>query len=328
MNRRTTIYLLLFFILGWLASSIFSTSSNDREIYPVRENSVKSRYTNPLIFIDNSNTEYEKLNPLKEKVEEYIDTTVSNRKAERTSFYFRDLDSSQWTGVNPDDRFVPASILKVATLMVYLRKVEENPEITNQKLLYKKNQMEKQLYPPSAELEEGYYGVGRLLGQAVVESDNAAALALYKNVSGEYSELYKTLRLPPQPVDPANFMSPREVSRIFRALYGSTYLLNTYSEQALELLTRTNFDKGITNGLDPNIEVAHKFGEYAVYYPDDIDSPDYQLHDCGIVYYPERPYFICVMTEGKNLKNLEEVISTISQITHTFVNEGDYITIR
>jgi len=27
-----------------------------------------------------------------------------------------------------------------------------------------------------------------------------------------------------------------------------------------------------------------------------------QLHDCGIVYYPETPYLLCVMTKGWNFE--------------------------
>jgi beta-lactamase class A len=170
-------------------------------------------------------------------------------------------------------------------------------------------------------LDDGYYGVGRLISQSIIESDNTAAAALYINKPNEHEELYNVLRLPYPPEKLADYMSPRQVSYIFRALYGSTYLLNSYSEQVLELLTRTHFDKGITQGVESDIKVAHKFGEHMTYYSDGATPPDHQLHDCGIVYYPEKPYFICVMTEGKKLEDLEKILQDISAITFKFVKE-------
>jgi len=41
-----------------------------------------------------------------------------------------------------------------------------------------------------------------------------------------------------------------------------------------------------------------------------------QLHDCGIVYYPQRPYVICVMTKGRDLDVLKNVIKGISEIVY------------
>ena len=38
-----------------------------------------------------------------------------------------------------------------------------------------------------------------------------------------------------------------------------------------------------------------------------------QLHDCGIVYLPGRPYFLCVITEGRDADTLAEVIREISR---------------
>jgi hypothetical protein len=121
------------FALGWFADSIFNNVANEIRTYPIREDSAKYQYINPLILLDNSSAEYKELDPLKTKVKDYIFEEVKNHKAERISFYFRDLNSSMWTGINPDDEFVPASILKVGTVMVYLRIAEEDINVVNQK---------------------------------------------------------------------------------------------------------------------------------------------------------------------------------------------------
>jgi beta-lactamase class A len=313
--------ILIALILGWFGHDLYSVNNSKGEIAQVREDSSRFKYINPLIYIDNSHHVYEELNPLKEQLEEYTNNQIEDNKITKASVYYRDLNTGVWTGVNPDDKYVPASILKVATMMVYLREIEDNQNIMNERLLYKKNIDERQNYPPTYELEDGYYPVSKLLGQALVESDNAAERALSQARPQGYNELYAALRLPVRQLRLDDFMSPRDVSRIFRSLYSSTYLLNSYSEQALEFLTKTNFNKGITAAIDSDVQIAHKFGEHTVYHLDPRKTPDYQLHDCGIVYYPGNPYFICVMTEGKNLANQEKFISEISAIAYSFVKQ-------
>lgn len=320
MKSRLILSALVFFSLGWAAHAIFNadTYSSLKRSAQVRENSPAYKYINPLLYIDNSQLEFEELSPLKGEVEKYLHEAISEGKLATASFYFRDLDSGAWTGVRPDDKFIPGSMLKVAVLITYLRLTEDNPELVNQSIYYKKNPAERQNYPPESELADGYYPSSRLLGQTIIESDNAAAAALSLPHEREISGFYAALRLPEVPEKLTDFMSPRDISRIFRSLYSSTYLLNSYSEQALELLTKTKFRKGLVAGVSDDIEVAHKFGEHTTYYTDGR-SPDYQLHDCGIVYYPEKPYFICVMTKGKVLENMETAIAEVSRITESFV---------
>jgi hypothetical protein len=42
-----------------------------------------------------------------------------------------------------------------------------------------------------------------------------------------------------------------------------------------------------------------------------------QLHDCGIVYAPGKPYLICIMTRGSDFKRLSPVIAQISKQVYT-----------
>jgi hypothetical protein len=46
-----------------------------------------------------------------------------------------------------------------------------------------------------------------------------------------------------------------------------------------------------------------------------------QLHDCGIVYYPKRPYILCVMTRGEKMDVLPKVIKEISTEVYRNVDE-------
>lgn len=86
------------------------------------------------------------------------------------------------------------------------------------------------------------------------------------------------------------------------------------SERALNLLSRVEFNEGISKGLPSNTIFAHKFGER------ELANGVSQLHDCGIVYYPGHPYVICVMTRGSDFKTLSDTIAEISRITFSEIS--------
>jgi len=60
--------------------------------------------------------------------------------------------------------------------------------------------------------------------------------------------------------------------------------------------------------------VSHKFGEGGVM------GGERQLQDCGIVYYPGRPYLLCVMAKGTKLENLEKFIKAVSRLVYYSVD--------
>jgi hypothetical protein len=78
------------------------------------------------------------------------------------------------------------------------------------------------------------------------------------------------------------------------------------SEKALAYLARTDYRKGLVAGVPPTIAVAHKFGLRRM-------NEMKQLHDCGIVYYPDHPYLLCVMTSGPVPDYLDTTIADISR---------------
>ena len=106
-----------------------------------------------------------------------------------------------------------------------------------------------------------------------------------------------------------NFMSPDEYSLVFRVLYSSTYLSERYSEKALNLLSQAHYKGALVAGVPAGITVAHKFGDTTV-----ANSPE--LHDCGVVYVPNDPYLICVMTKGSSFAGLQDTIKSVSANTY------------
>jgi hypothetical protein len=82
------------------------------------------------------------------------------------------------------------------------------------------------------------------------------------------------------------------------------------SEKALSYLAETTFDKGLVAGVPEAVAVAHKFGEAG------REDGSLQFHDCGIVYYPGRPYILCVMTRGGSFEPLYAAVADISRTVY------------
>ena len=83
------------------------------------------------------------------------------------------------------------------------------------------------------------------------------------------------------------------------------------SEEALDLLTKSEFKDGLVAGVPPGVTVAHKFGERGA-----EGERMRQLHDCGIVYCPRSPYVLCVMTRGEDFQQLIGTTEDISRLVY------------
>ena len=310
----------LLVLFGWFGNIYLEQRGviGEASSIPVREDSTEYKYINPFLFLDNAEEDFPELDPLKNQVSKYIDEAMEKGEAEKTSFYFRDMNTSKWTGVNEDELYAPASMLKVAIMVVYLKLAKDDPSILNQKFYYKQEDYPGQFYK-SKTFPDGLYSASDLIKQMIVNSDNVIAPLLVKGHSNEILDFYKHLRLPETAKLGEDFLSAKLYSRIFRVLYNGTYLPRSISEQALQLLTYTNFDKGLRQGVPEDVVIAHKFGESGLY--KDGAWNYHELHDCGIVYLHKKPYFICIMTKGSDFKNLEKIIGDISKITFEYQKE-------
>jgi len=109
-----------------------------------------------------------------------------------------------------------------------------------------------------------------------------------------------------------------------RVLYNASYLTNEYSEKMMELLTQSEFKDGLAAGVPDNLKIAHKFGISTVFTSsEEISSRE--LHDCGIIYHPDHPYILCVMTKGHSkLSDSEGIIKKISQNVYEAVEQNNF----
>ena len=233
--------------------------------------------------------------------------------------YFRDLNNGPAFGINENKKFIPASLLKVPVMMTYYREAEGDPA-----LLKKILRADEHYGPPSPgtqhivpedEIEVGKeYAIEDLLRRTIVYSDNQAVTLLIKHISTpSISLLYHMLGVDDGVLHgPTGQLTVREYATFFRILFNASYISPEYSEKALELLSETKFPNGLVAGVPDDVVVAHKFGEGG-------DEDEHQIHDCGIVYYPDHPYLLCVMTRGEDIPTLERSIAAISHFVYSQV---------
>jgi beta-lactamase class A len=112
-------------------------------------------------------------------------------------------------------------------------------------------------------------------------------------------------------------LTVKSYASLFRVLYNSRYLPPELSEFALQTLADATFADGLRKGVPAEIQVAHKFGVRDV--PEEPDVK--QLHDCGIVYHPVRPYLICIMTRGPDQRRNADIIGEVSDRVYKQVDK-------
>lgn len=253
---------------------------------------------------------------LKNNIENYVDQLKSTSSVAKVSVQFRDLNTGQWFGINEHDVFSPSSLLKTPVMMAYFSQAQKDPSILNKTITYTYDPIPvfQQTFQSENPIQKGKtYTIEQLIERMIMGSDNAALGLLEQNIdNSKINQVTIDLGITTtSDSGPRDYMDVLEYSTLFRVLYYSTYLNKEYSEKALEILSKSEFNKGITALLSKDITVAHKYGER------DIGDNEHQLHDCGIVYYPKHPYLLCIMTKGTNMNDLAKTLQQISKQIYT-----------
>ena len=285
---------------------------------------------NPLLACDISESiDFAELAPLKNKINNYILEQKTLGLANRVSVYYRNLNDGHWTGVDENDKFVAASLIKVPLLMAYMKKAQAEPKILEQTYTYDKDDADLQQEvqkPPTPFVKGKAYSINELLYRMIAYSGNNSHMVLAQAIDRDFlKNVYDDLGLSYSDFELSNgvdnSISPKTFATFFRILYNATYLNYEYSKKALELMVNSTFKDGLAAGLPTDMKVARKFGERTVH--DNATGKVYfrELHDCGIIYNSANPYLLCVMTQGDNFNNLKVVIKNISSLVYNDLNK-------
>ncbi len=308
-------------LIGWFSHGAAGIAPD-----PAATNSYQERHagtnklTNPLLECDAAEALTHALKPFKSKISDFIQSEINYGHIDMASVYFRDLNNGPWFGVNQSADFAPASLLKVPIMLAAFKKAETDPALLQKKVLFheKTDANAEEVFKPKKAIENGKeYTIEQLIEYMIVYSDNNAKDLLLKNFDPDGTLSTKVLAdvgiVFPDNGATSNFITVRDYASFFRVLFNASYLNQQMSERALEMLVKSTFDPGLDAGIPKGIPIADKFGEREL-------PNQSQLHDCGIVYYPDHPYLICVMTRGSNLTFLENTIAQIARISYQEVS--------
>lgn len=313
--------LALSFLLGLMIGLIIARPGQKDDKIPANLHEVRQggyRFINPLLECEAAPGPYNKeLKNFKYKINELVNSKLSNRMASHISVYFRDLNNGPWFGINEKEDFSPASLLKIPVMISLLKRAESDPQTLERTIKY-----EAPIYilPQDVEPKEVIrigesYTIKDLIYRMIVYSDNEAKNLLILDMDQDLlNKTYLDLSIDiPNVRNPEDFMSVKSYASFFRILYNASYLNKEMSEFALEILSNADFKDGLIAGVPKGTLVAQKFGERSF-------NGIKQLHDCGIVYHKDHPYLLCVMTRGENFKQLANIIKDISFLVYSEVD--------
>ena len=284
--------------------------------YSVRQSGYN--FINPLLECEIQNHwDRQKYIPFETNTINRIKKEIIETHPEMTiGIYVRNLNNGPWFGINENEKYSPASMMKVPILITFLKWIEQDSSVLDKKIFISKDSTSLNQYfkPLTDIIVWKEYNVAELLKEMIINSNNLAMNTLLEIMPPQlYVQVSNNLKIiVPKYETEENYLSVKDMASFFRILYNASYLNRDSSEYALNLLSKVTFDKGLRAWVPSNILVSHKFGERG--YTDEWWKQIRQLHDCGIVYYPKYPYLLCIVSKWDNFDTNANIIMNTSKI--------------
>lgn len=229
--------------------------------------------------------------------------------------YFEDLNTGAWIGINEKEEFIPASLLKLPIMIATLKKVQEGEIQLEQKVSIRAEDIDIRSGNLGKKGEGYSITIKDLLIYMIKESDNTATNTLRDRILTREDLNNAKLAIGLNINTINGVISSKQYSNNLRALYYSTYLKRPFSELGLSIMSETDYNNQIPAGVPDEIPVSHKIG----YFFTQDGKAGY--HDCGIIYYPNKPYILCVMSKQTTRDEADLVIKNLSKITYEYIDE-------
>lgn len=260
------------------------------------------------IFLENPNEPIVNFSSLRSSLNNYfLENNLSG------GLYFEYLPTGTSIRIAGEEKEVAASLIKLPAAME-LYKAEELGKVN----LEKEVKLEAEWLDASfGDLYKKGAGHKLTLRQAAEimlrDSDNTALNAVSASMMGAV----------PLNDNPFNFLDAeftqnedktvsigtRSYSSFLKCLYFSCYLNKQHSQEILDFLSNTAFKDRIVAGVDDQVAVAHKVGNFG----------QTTQSDCGIVYLEKKNYVLCIMLEGPDNTETDEKIATMSKMTFEYL---------
>ncbi|MCW1908482.1 MAG: class A beta-lactamase-related serine hydrolase [Candidatus Saccharibacteria bacterium] len=281
----------------------FRNSSSDTASQPYP-------YLSRRIFTEDPNDLIINFVPLREKLREYLSPA-----GDKVSLYFEYLPSGVSVGVNDRQEIRLSSLAKVPTVMATLKQISKGALRDTDQLTIKAESRDPQFGSLWKKEAGEQVSVSEAMRLAIVESDNTAHNLLLAAIPvEEINKVYDSLDIPFRTENGYPLISAKNYSSILRALYLSSYLDREDSNHVLEIMTQTIYRDKLPGQLPSDVLVAHKVGVFERQAPNTS-----AFSDCGIVYEPQRPFLICMMSEGSD-DQAKQYMSGAAKLIYDYVS--------
>jgi beta-lactamase class A len=272
------------------------------------------KFVKPLLLLE-ADCESSNLYSLKNQFSDIINNYQKNGVITNASVFIIDMNRSEWTGVNENLLFQPGSLIKVPLAISVMKKLEEKKIKVTETITVSADTKilnVHQTYDAPSIKAGNTYTIQELLKYSLAYSDNNATQILNDYVDVPvFKKIFTDLSIPDPNVHDLNYgISSKDYTKFIRALYNGGYIHRQHSELILSLMNQSSFKDGILSTIDKDNTIAStKFGESR-------KGDLHQLHETGIVYVNNTAYVITIMTEGKDIRKLPEVIAAISKLAY------------
>lgn len=250
------------------------------------------------------------IEPVRQKMKELV--AKYEQGGDSIGVYLEFLNTGANISINQDKRFWPASLSKMPTIFVVMKRVEEGKwKLSNQLVLFEEDKDDRfgDLYKQPVGTK---FTIEELIKQVLINSDNTAHKILVRNLNNEeYDKMFATLGME-ELFNKDYDITAKEYSRIFRALYTASYLNRENSQQILLWLSESKFNELLGSGIDQKTIFSHKIGE---------EYKKVVFLDSGIIYVPNKPYLITVMVkvkDGGDVTHAQEIMKELSKSAYEY----------
>jgi len=223
--------------------------------------------------------------------------------------YVLRLSNGTGYGVNENETFTAASLIKLPVIFALYKESEEGNLDLNTKYSLKRSDKVSgsgSLFGKPDGFVLTYREVARLMGK---QSDNTAyRIAL--NILGEkkVNDVINELGMVNTSLS-ENETTPKDVGTFFDRLWNGNLISDESRDEIIENLTDTIYEDHLAAGIPKDIKVSHKYGREV-----------HIVNDAGIVF-SDDPFIVVIMSKGVVEKEADLVIPELSATIFTTETE-------
>jgi beta-lactamase class A len=218
--------------------------------------------------------------------------------------YVIDLNTGFSYGINENEEFEPASLIKLPVMVAMYIENEEGR--LSLEVKYKLRNEDKvggagSLYSKPEGYEITYKDLIRIMGK---QSDNTAFnIARYTLGEETINRTLEKIGMQNTRLS-ENKTTPEDIGRFFEELWNGNIIRDDHKDELLGYLTDTLYEEWIAAGVPVGVRVAHKFGR-------EVNV----VNDAGIVY-SQKPFVIVLLSEGVVEKEADSIFPELTKLVY------------